>query len=243
MKYVHSTMILFTAVIIALAFTSVVDARDKQYDAMQVSNFVVDGNIDEWGTEDPVIILDELKDSGAALPDPTDFSGQVMVGWSSSDPERVYLVYVVTDDELQDINPPNSNWWDDDSAEIIFDFMNNGTNTKFVVGATGELGANSNDGNTEFALVVDDATNQYIYEIAVTGIAGFQADAGVTVGLSPIYNDCENGVREHQLGWIAGDANTNANQGDINFVIQARKPTSVEPSGKLAVTWGNLKLR
>ncbi len=243
MKRVYSTMIIFTALMIALAFTSVVDARIKQYDAMQITNFVVDGNLDEWGIEDPVIALDELKDTGAQLPDPDDFIGEVMVGWSKSDPERVYLAYTVTDDELQDINAPAGNWWDDDSAEIIFDFMNNGTNTKFVVGATGELSATSNDGNTEFVLIVNEATNQYIYEIAVTGIAGFSADAGVTVGLSPIYNDCENGVREHQLGWIAGGANDNTNQGDINFVIQARKPTAVEPSGKLAAAWGNLKLR
>jgi len=241
MKRVYSIMIIFTVII--FAFTSIVNARDKQYDAMQVNNFVIDGNLDEWGTEDPVIVLDELKDAGAQLPDPDDFTGEVMVGWSKSDPKRVYLAYNVIDDELQDINPPNANWWNDDSAEIIFDFKNNGVNTKFVVGATGELGATSNDGNTEFALVFDNATNRYIYEIAVTGIAGFEADAGVTVGLCPIYNDCENGVREHQIGWIAGDANTNANQGDINFVIQARRPTSVEPSGKLATKWGDLKSR
>jgi len=243
MKSVYPMMIICTVIIVALAFTSVSEARDKQYDAMQVSNFVVDGNLDEWGTEDPVIILDELKDVGNKLPDPDDFSGEIMVGWSSSDPERVYLAYTVIDDELQDINPPNNNWWNDDSAEIIFDFKNNGVNTKFVVGATGELGATSNEGNTEFVLVVDNVTDQYLYEIAVTGIAGFKADAGVTVGLSPIYNDCENGVREHQIGWIAGGANDNKNMGDINFVNQARRPTSVELSGKLATTWGHLKSR
>jgi len=243
MKRVYSTMIVFAALAIALAFSSVVEARIKQYDAMQVNNLVIDGNLDEWGTEDPVIILDELKDTGAALPDPEDCTGEVMVGWSSTDPERVYLAYTVIDDEIQDINDPAGNWWEDDSAEIIFDFANNGTNTKFVVGATGELSATSTEANTEFVLIVDDAANKYTYEIAVTGIAGFQADVGVTVGLSPIYNDCENGVREHQIGWIAGDANTNANQGDINFVLQARKPLSVEPSGKLSTVWGDLKSR
>ena len=127
---------------------------------------------------------------------------------------------------------------DDDSAEIIFDFENNGTNTKFVVGATGELGATSTADNTEFA-IVSGANNQYIYEIAVTGIAGFQAAEGGIVGLSPIYNDCENGVREHQLGWIAGGANDNANQGDIIF--SGDVVTAMEPSGKLATAWGALK--
>ena len=240
MKYINSTMILFTAIMVAIAFTSVVEARDKQYNAMQINNLLVDGDLSEWGAGYPTIALDELKDAGSALPDPADFVGEVMVGWSSGDPGRVYLAYIVTDDIIKDTNPPNDQWWNDDSAEIIFDFENNGTNTKFVVGATGELGATSTPANTEFA-IVSRPNNQYIYEIAVTGIAGFQAAEGGIVGLSPIYNDCENGVREHQLGWIAGDANTNANQGDIIF--SAASPTSVEPSGKLATAWGEMKSR
>ena len=240
MKYTHSAIVLFTIIISAVAFISTVEARIKQYDAMQVSNLVVDGNLDEWRTGYPTLALDELKDTGAEIPDPADFVGEVMVGWNSSDAGRVYLVYIVTDDIIKDTNPPNDQWWNDDSAEIIFDFENNGTNTKFVVGATGELGATSTAANTEFA-IVSRANNQYIYEIAVTGIAGFQAAEGGLVGLSLIYNDCENGVREHQLGWIAGDANTNANQGDIIF--SGASPTSVEPSGKLATAWGEMKSR
>ena len=189
MKYINSTIILFTAIMVAITFTSVVEARDKQYDAMQINNLVVDGNLSEWGAGYPKIALDELKDAGSALPDPADFVGEAMVGWSSGDSGRVYLAYIVTDDIIEDINPPNDNWWNDDSAEIIFDFENNCTNTKFVVGATGELGATSTAANTEFA-IVSGANNQYIYEIAVTGIADFQAAEGGLVGLSLIYNDC-----------------------------------------------------
>jgi len=239
MKYIHRAMVLFTAIVVAVAFTSVVQARDKQYDAMQISNLVVDGDLSEWGAGYPKIALDEMKDGTTVLPDPADFSGVAMVGWSSSDPTRVYLVYIVTDDIIQDINPPNDTWWEDDSAEIIFDFNNDGTNTKWAIGATGELGASATTDNTEFA-IVSGANNQYIYEIAVTGIAGFQAAEGGIVGLSPIYDDGENGARESQLGWIAGSANDNANQGDIIF--SAASPTSVEPSGKLATAWGKIKL-
>jgi len=243
MRRVYSTMIIFAALAIALAFTSVVEARVKQYDAMQVSSFVVDGKIDEWGTEDPVIILDELKDAGLALPDPDDFDGYVMVGWNDQDAERIYLVYVVIDDEIQDINDPGGNWWDDDSAEIIFDLQNNATREKWAIGATEQLSVLATDDNTEFVINVNEAINQYIYEIAITATGNFKADEGVTIGLSPIYNDCENGIREHQIGWIAGMANDSNNMGDINFVRQIRRPTSIEPSGKLATTWGDLKSR
>ncbi|MFC1715695.1 sugar-binding protein [Candidatus Poribacteria bacterium] len=236
MKYTHPAMALFTAIMVAFAFTSAVEARDKQYEAMQVNNIVIDGNLNEWGAAYPTIALDEMKDGTTVLPDPADFSGVVMVGWSSSDPTRVYIAYIVTDDIIKDTNPPNDTWWEDDSAEIIFDFNNDGTNTKWAIGATGELGATATADNTEFA-IVEGANNQRIYEIAVTGIAGFQATEGGIVGLSPIYDDGENGVRESQLGWIAGSANDNANQGDIIFAAAS----AVEPSGKLATAWGALK--
>ena len=236
MKYIHSTMILFTAIIVAIAFTSVVEARSKQYDAMQVNNIVIDGNLSEWGAGYPTIALDEMKDGTTVLPDPADFSGVAMVGWSSSDSGRVYLAYIVTDDIIQDINAPDGNWWEDDCAEIIFDFNNDGTNTKWGIGAGGDLSANATTDNTEFA-IVSGANNQYIYEIAITSIAGFQAAEGGIVGLSPIYDDGENGAREGQLGWIAGSANDNANQGDIIFSAA----TAVKPSGKLATAWGSLK--
>ncbi|MFC1713902.1 sugar-binding protein [Candidatus Poribacteria bacterium] len=241
MKHVWTTMALLTVIVIAFAFMSPVEARDKQYTALQINNFVVDGNIDEWGIEDPVIIPDQLKDTGAQLPDPDDFSGEIIVGWNSQDAERVYLVYIVTDDEIQDINAPAGNWWDDDSAEIIFDFDNTGTREKFVVGATGELSDLANADNTEFVIKSDEAKNLYIYEIAITRPQGFKVAPDVVIGLSPIYNDCENGVREHQLGWIGGGANNSANMGDIIFSAKVRRPLAVEPADKLTTTWGALK--
>ncbi len=235
MKYTYPTMVFFTAIMVAFAFTSAVEARDKQYEAMQVRNIVIDGNLNEWGAGYPTIALDELKDTGAALPDPADFSGVTMVGWSSSDPERIYLAFIVTDDILQEIHPPDDKWWEDDTTEIIFDFQNDGARSKWAVGATGDLSALADDTNTEFAIVVDG--NQYTFEIAITTPAGFQTAEGGIVGLSPIYNDCENGVREHQLGWIAGAANNSDNMGDLIFSATS----SVESSGKLATAWGALK--
>jgi hypothetical protein len=234
MKYTYTAAVLFIAIMVAFASAPAMGARGKQYEAMQV-NIVIDGNLDEWGAAYPTLALDELKDTGAALPDPADFSGVTMVGWNDSDPDRIYLVFIVTDDILQDIHPFDDQWWNDDTTEIIFDFNNDGTNTKWAVGATGDLSAVADDTNTEFAIVVDG--NQYTFEIAITVPAGFQTTEGGLIGLSPIYNDCENDVREHQLGWIAGGANDNANQGDLIFSAAS----SVEPSGKVATAWGALK--
>ena len=97
---------------------------------------------------------------------------------------------------------------------------------KFVGGATGELSALANAGNTEFAVNSNEAENLYIYEIAIKKPQGFKVAPDVVIGLSPIYNDCEDGVREHQLGWIGGNANNSANMGDIIFSAKVRTPAA-----------------
>ena len=97
-----------------LALPSVSHARDKQYNAKQI-NFKADGVLNEWGDSD-VMALDQLKDVGAALPDPKDFSGSAMVGWNSSDPDRIYFTVTITDSEHQDIHPDNDKYWEDDST-------------------------------------------------------------------------------------------------------------------------------
>ena len=66
-----------------------------------------------------------------------------------------------------------------------------------------------------------------------------QSGTRVTIGLHFHMNDCENGTREHQIGWIPGGA----------WVVSLMEPVTlltheilaVEPSGKLAVVWGSLK--
>ncbi len=245
MRFFVAMAILLAIIMVALPFAS--HARDKRYEAKQV-NLNIDGNLGEWTGSD-VIIFDELKDAGAALPKETDFSGSAMVGWNPSDPGRIYFAVTITDDELQDINPPDSNFWVDDSMEFMFDFDNDTNLVQWNVAADGEeLSSAATEENTEWIVV--NKGDQYIFEVAIDSTkdnpekpgfgVNFKAEVDKLIGLSIHYNDCENGVREHQIGWIAGQAWGAANFGDLVF---SAEQAAVDASGKLTTMWGTLKLR
>ena len=226
--------------------------RAKEYVAKQISNLKIDGNIREWERAE-IVAFDEIKDVGAGLPNANDFKGQGRVAWSATDPTRIYFLVEITDDELQDINPHNNKWWEDDSVEFMFDFENEVVRASLVqwtLGADGEdLSAAASKANTEWELVVDG--NNYIYEVALDASAArgpnpgnatkgnnFKAKDGLTIGLSFHYNDCENGTREHQIGWMPGQAWDPVAYGDLTF---DKEFLDVEPAGKLTLTWGALK--
>lgn len=226
--------------------------REKEYVAKQISNIKIDGDIKEWERAE-IVAFDELKDAGAQLPAAKDFTGQGRVAWSSTDRTRIYFLVEITDDKLRDDNPWNSKWWEDDSVEFMFDFDNDVIRDSLVqwtLGANGKdlSGAASKD-NTEWKLIKDG--NNYTYEVAIDASKprgpnpgnankglNFKAEDGLTIGFSFHMNDCENGTREHQIGWIPGNAWDPLAFGDLTF---DKEFLDVEPSGKLALTWGALK--
>lgn len=248
-----------TAVIVSLAFLfcaiilPVAAKRDKQYVAKQITNLKIDGDLSEWERAEAVA-FDELKDVGAGIPKASDFTGQGKVAWSAQDATRIYFAVEITDDKLQDINPPNATWWNDDSVEFMFDFDNGMVRESLVqwtLGANGkDLSAAAGEENTEWVLIKKG--NDYIYEVAIdpTKPRGnpqfanpgkgkdFKAKAGLTIGLSFHANDCEGGTREHQIGWMPGKAWDALAYGDLIFDDEI---LAVSPSGKLALTWGALK--
>lgn len=226
--------------------------RDKQYIAKQILNIKIDGKIKEWERAE-VVAFDEVKDVGGELPKASDFSGKGRVAWSANDPKRIYFLVEITDDELQDIHPANDKWWEDDSVEFMFDFDNDiirDSLVQWTLGANGkDLSAAASPDNTEWALIKDG--DNYIYEVALDptkprgpnpGNAdsgkNFRAEDGLTIGLSFHMNDCEDGARQHQAGWVPGGAWDPLAFGDLTF---DKELLDVEPLGKLALTWGILK--
>ena len=250
-------------VVIASLFTSTMwilptdstAKRKKEHTAKQVVNFKVDGDLSEWKRAE-FLSLDELKDAGAAIPKASDFKGQGAVGWNANDPTRIYFAVEITDDKLQDVHPFNAQWWEDDSMEFMFDFDNEVVQANLVqwtLGANGtDLSAAGSKENTEWIVVK--SGNDYVYEVALDptkfprgpnpGNAkkgeDFKAEAGLLIGLSFHYNDCENGAREHQIGWIPGNAWDELSYGDLTFDLET---LAVEADSKLAVTWATLKTR
>lgn len=254
LNFIMSVVTVIVGLVLLVCITDYSDAakRDKEYVAKQISNFRVDGDMREWERAE-IVDFDELKDAGAALPNANDFTGQGRVAWSSKDPTRIYFLVEITDDELQDIHPADNKWWEDDSVEFMFDFENDVIRESLVqwtLGANGlDMSAAASPDNTEWAL--SKRLNTYIYEVAIdpTKRRGlnpgnpdkgmdFKAEHGSTIGLSFHINDCENGGREHQIGWIPGNAWDPVAYGDLTF---NRESLDVEPTGKLALTWAAIK--
>ena len=245
MKFFITTFALLAIVMIAYPRTAY--ARDEEYQAKQL-NLNIDGNLKEWKGSD-IIIFDQLKDAGTKVPDSEDFSGTGMIGWNLDDPNRVYFAATIVDDENQDTHPANQNHWEDDSLELMFDFTNDGSLVQWTIDANGkEISAAGIEENIEW-IVVNNG-NEYIFEGAIDPTQDnpdkpgfgkdFKAEIGLAIGLSFHFNDCENGKREHQIGWIAGNAWGAENFGDLIFNAER---LAVEPSGKLTATWGSLKSR
>ena len=218
--------------------------RDFVYEARQVRNLKIDGVFNEWFDAE-MIVFDQLKDVGADIPDSDDFSGMAMIGWNENDPDRVYFAVDITDDDLQDIHPPGDLWWEDDSMEFMFDVDNTLVRAgliQFTLGANGkDMSAAATPDNTEW-IVVNDG-DRYIYEVAIdlaqTALgANFLAEEGFLVGHSIHANECENGEREHQIGWTPGGAWDALAYGDLVFSLEA---LGVDLGDGLATTWAGMK--
>ncbi len=258
MTFLRSTktriqVITVIGLIFSLTQLPTVAKRDKQYVAKQITNLKIDGDLSEWKRAE-IVAFDELKDVGQGMPKAKDFSGQGRVAWTAKEPTRIYFAVEITDDELQDVNPPEARWWEDDSVEFMFDFDNGMVRESLVqwtLGANGkDLSAAASEENTEWVLIKNG--NDYIYEVAIdpTKPRGnpefanpgkgekFKAKDGLTIGLSFHANDCEGGQREHQIGWTPGGAWDGLAYGDLIFDEEI---LAVEPSGKLTLTWSALK--
>ncbi len=170
MKSFKVAVRLITAVTLVFFVThlTAVAKRDKQYVAKQITNLKVDGNLGEWQRAETVA-FDELKDVGDGVPKASDFTGQGSVAWSAQDSTRIYFAVEITDDKLQDVNPDNARWWEDDSVEFMFDFDNGMVRDSLVqwtLGANGkDLSAAASKDNTEWVLLKNG--NDYIYEVAI----------------------------------------------------------------------------
>ena len=240
-----SSFFVVVAVFLAaiLVMPSVSIARgEREYEAKQIKDIEIDGNLEEWAewVEPNIIPLTEVF-GGVPPDDPDDFTGSVMVAWSDDDSSRIYFAVKIRDDEFQDkgANP----WWTD-SMEFIFDSNNNGSADQFTIGQDGALThASANLGNTEWVVVNQGI--EYTWEVAINPAQGFDAKVGDAIGLALSYNDSENDVREHQIRWIAKENAWGGamNQGELIFSAEIMKPAPVEPLGKMAATWGGLKLR
>lgn len=191
-------------------------------------NVTLDGKLDEWtGLEE--IPLNQLKDAGEALPEQNDFNGTVMVGWNPETPTCIYLAAKIEDDTLQNKNPADGKWYNDDCLEIVFDTSHDGTDEqllKWVIGAENqELSVLATAENTQVSVQRDGSFSTYEVIMDLAKIdAGTLKDADIfpfspqsVLGMSVAYNDGEDGERQHQIGWTAGKSSDRSTLANLIF--------------------------
>lgn len=199
---------------------------DYQVNAIELT---LDGKLDEWNNAEKMQ-LNGLKDVGDDLPEREDFEGFAMVGWNPSEAGKLYLAAQITDDEIKNTVPADGKWYNDDCLEIIIDVSQGGNAEqllKWVVGATGEdLSVLANESSAQCQVVRQG--NITTYELVLdlnslpTGTLKYLENVLLSpeceIGFNISYNDCENGKREHQTGWIPGVSNDRVNMGNLEFV-------------------------
>lgn len=195
---------------------------------VQQIDCVLDGKLDEWsGCQE--IELSKLKDVGESLPEASDFSGTAYVGWNESTPGVIYIAVKITDDVIQNINDENGKWYNDDCLEIVFDLSMDGTAEqliKWVIGAGAvDMSMLATAENTQVSTTTEQDT--ITYEIAIdlnkidSDIREIKTpivfEEGMKIGFSVAYNDCEEGIRQHQIGWTAGKSSDRTTLGNLIF--------------------------
>ena len=205
-------------------------ARQENGTAYHVKQIdvVIDGTLDEWvGTK--AIRMDQIKDVGDTVPNENDYSGEVMVAWNEENPTTLYLAATIKDDAIKNSVPADGKWYLDDCLEIAFDFTDENLEQqilKWVIGLEGDdLSVYATPKNTKVA--ISQEGDVYICEMSIdiskVPEGAYQGDitpsfsAEKSIGFSISYNDCENGAREHQMGWTPGKASDKASFGTLYF--------------------------
>lgn len=177
-----------------------------------------------------------MKDAGTSLPDDEDFWGTVKIGWNETTPGTLYIAASIVDDKIQDINPTDGKWYNDDCLEIVFDLSDNNVAEqllKWVIGAEGEnFSVLVDKSNTTVTITKTGNTRNYEIAIDLNNIDPsireskntLVLEAGKTIGFSIAYNDCENGKREHPIGWTAGKSSDRTTLGNLIFISEQHTP-------------------
>ncbi len=215
-----------------------------------VGTVTIDGNLADWAGAEFVFVPHD-KGTGPA-PDDADasFDFAVLV-----DNDWLYVAFDINDEA---INAGETNNYQDDSVEIYIDANHDRTEAygnddlQIAIGAwdiggdiqNPQLSAGTDSGT--IAAVVETA-NGWIVEAAIplsNSHWTIVPSAGTVIGFNVHFNDDDvvGGTRENKLIWSDLDVDDQSWQNTTRFAdLTFVGATSVEPSGKLAITWGSIK--
>lgn len=224
------------------------------YDCQFPGVVIVDGNLNDWaGIE--FILVPHDKGTGPA-PDDADASFEFA---AVADADWLYVAIDIKDDT---IHAGESDNWEDDSVEIYIDANHARTETyedddAQITISAGSIGGDINNpiitGSTGAAdlgvqAAVVATADGWLVEAAIplnSGQWNITPVAGLVIGFNIHFNDDDDGGgRDHKLIWSDLDVddaswNNPSRFADLTFVEFV--VSSVDPSDKLAITWGSIK--
>lgn len=243
----------FGFLVLILTFSLVPIAfAGTNYSCQYPVTITLDGNLADWAGVEFIFVP---HDKGtAAAPDDADASLEFA---AVADDNWLYVVIDIKDDT---IISGESDTWEDDSVEIYIDANHARAETyedddaQITIGAgsigqpvdspviTGSSGVA--DIGTQAAVVT--TAGGWIVEAAIPLTCGkwsINPAAGNVIGFNIHFNDDDdNGSRDHKLIWSDLDVddaswNNPTRFADLTFI----GASTVESSGKLAITWGGIK--
>ena len=251
----------------AFALAGAAFAQDQEYSAFFAEGMepALDGDLSDWNSALDGIALTEFTEWGGGVWNgEDDASGTFWLQWTSA---GLYFAAEITDDSHLNTGV-GGGIWNGDSAQVAIDPTgervggNNFYEFNFGLG-----GGNSNEPQfsralrysegpaalgitpNDYGFARNDGNNTTSYEVffPAAEIAPAVLEAGSSVGFAIIVNDGDNEAGQAgQKGWLGWGALTIVHGKDssqMNVVHFVGAPAAVDPAGKLASSWGNLKVR
>jgi len=246
-RYSVFLTLVFTFFIVTVAFAG------TNYNSQFPTKVTLDGNLNEWGGAEFILVP---HDKGT-VPAPSDANASFKFAVLADD-KWLYVAIDVTDDVIKSGETDD---WQDDSVEVYIDANHARTATYENDDAQITIGAGSIGGDIQKPKITGSTgaadigvqaavvkkTGGWIVESAIPLKStkwDIKPAVGKVIGFNVHFNDDDDGAgRDHKLIWSDLDVddaswNNPARFGDLTFIALL---TAVQPSGKLATTWGCIK--
>ena len=241
-------------------------AGDRTYEAVQITPPNINGDLSDWPADlatEEVTILGSFVNPAS----PADLTAHFMAGYDVAE-NRLYVAVMLTDDATYAVLPvADGGSWKNDRVEIYIDGDNSKSDTGYtfetaqqyaiygpaeqavqlaggekLLNNVGEYPADKDD----FVAAVKRTGTETIYEVALVIYRTYDADMitlepGVNIGFDMAVVDNDDGNDDHAsfLMWTEGGGKY---KDETVFGTMTLSPiVAVNPAGKLATTWSNLK--
>lgn len=251
----------------AFALAGAAFAQDQEYSAYHTGGSAptIDANLNDWsGVPEGVALTEFREHGGGKWNGEDDASGTFWLLWNEN---GLYFAADITDDSHLN-KGVGGGIWNGDGAQVAidptaeraggnnmyeFNFGLGGPNSdspqfsralKFSTGPAA-VGITADD----YAIARIEGEKRTLYEVffPAAAIAPTALEAGGSIGLGMIVNDGDDEPgQQGQKGWLGWGANSivfGKDTGQMNVVNFVGTPASVDPSGKMASSWGTLKTR